>query len=105
MKKVDKHTKYCPRCGTPNDIKNRYCIKCGYDFYVNKKKKLKLKQVLLIILSLLLMWIITRILVNKPIIPEILQSLFPKLNSPNLTVFQNLTKNKSLNMKFLNLSR
>jgi predicted nucleic acid-binding Zn ribbon protein len=105
MKKVDKNIKYCPRCGTPNDIKNRYCIKCGYDFYENQKKKLKLKQILLIILVLFVMWVFVRLITNKPIIPEILQSLFPKLNSSNLTIFQNLSKNKSLNMKFLNLSR
>jgi len=105
MKKVNKNVKYCPECGTPNEIKSKYCIKCGHDFYEHKKKRLKLSQILLIIIILLILWIITRLVLNKPIIPELLQGVFGKNNLSNLTIFQNLTKNNSLNVKFMNFSR
>ena len=27
-----KTQKFCPECGTPNDVLNKFCISCGYNF-------------------------------------------------------------------------
>ena len=27
-----KTQKFCPECGTPNDVLNKFCIACGYNF-------------------------------------------------------------------------
>ncbi|MDD2208177.1 MAG: hypothetical protein PHG03_03695 [Bacilli bacterium] len=29
---LHKTQKFCPECRTPNDILNKYCISCGYNF-------------------------------------------------------------------------
>lgn len=31
-----KTQKFCPQCGSPNDVLNKFCISCGYNFETQK---------------------------------------------------------------------
>ena len=67
MKKVG--VKYCPRCGTPNNLNDAYCIKCGYAFRHAKKSNF---GVILLIIG----WTAYRTFTGQPIIPEGITNLF-----------------------------
>jgi len=66
---MKKKVKFCPRCGTPLNLIDAYCIKCGYSF-IKKSKKLNLGQILAILFFLAMAWIGIRLLLNRPIIPQ-----------------------------------
>lgn len=76
--------KFCPRCGTPNDLNATFCIKCRYQFKQTKKTS-RVKMILLAIILLLLGWVIYRTFTNQPIIPEIISNI-------SKTLAQNKTK-------------
>ena len=72
--------KFCPRCGTPNNLVDAYCIKCGYNFK-KRRKKSSFAQLLVIILIMLAAWAGLRIYLGKPIIPtefiELVKKMIP----------------------------
>ncbi|MEK6847350.1 MAG: zinc ribbon domain-containing protein [Nanoarchaeota archaeon] len=52
--------KFCPVCGTKLKLTDTFCVRCGYSFAVraekNKKKKVKLRNALIIIVILAIMY-------------------------------------------------
>jgi predicted nucleic acid-binding Zn ribbon protein len=102
-KKINKNIKYCPQCGTPNEVQNRYCIRCGYEFY-KKKNKLGLKQILIIIITLTILWCAVRIILNKPIIPDLLKELLNIKEFPKLNILENTSKNNTFKINLVNFS-
>ena len=65
---MKKKVKFCPRCGAQLNLADSYCIRCGYSFK-QRKKKINLAQIFVVMLVLLGMWCAIRIFLNKPIIP------------------------------------
>ena len=88
-KRVDKTKKFCPTCGTQNNIQDAFCIKCGYSFF-KKKKKIDLKSLVIVLIVLAALWIALRLSLNRPIIPTGLFDLFGKSLNPA----QNITRAK-----------
>jgi len=58
--------KFCPKCGTPNDFEDAYCIRCGFSF---RKKKKKTNPIIIVLIILITAWIILRIYLGKSLIP------------------------------------
>ncbi len=77
---MKKHKKFCPKCGTPNDVSDLYCVHCGYSFK-RKKEGLNLKSIIFVIILLLAAWAVIRILLKKPIIPQELIGWFDTLKN------------------------
>jgi predicted nucleic acid-binding Zn ribbon protein len=73
------NVKFCPRCGTPNNIGDAYCIKCGYSF--KRRKTSGSKTFLIVIILLIIAWIALRIFLKKPIIPTELIDLVKNMTS------------------------
>jgi predicted nucleic acid-binding Zn ribbon protein len=73
--------KFCPRCGTPNNIADAYCIKCGYNFK-KRRKKSSFMQLLIIILIMAAVWAGLRVFLGKPIIPTEFIELVKNMTSP-----------------------
>ncbi|VVB83433.1 Uncharacterised protein [uncultured archaeon] len=72
--------KFCPRCGTQNNVGDAYCIKCGYGFK-GRKKKSSLKSILILIIILAAGWIILRTFLKKPIIPTELIDIIKNMSA------------------------
>jgi len=71
MAKRGKH-KYCPVCGAQLQIKDTYCIKCGYSFEQRKKKnkKIKWKNLVFILAIILIFYFSLRYFNGQSIIPN-----------------------------------
>ncbi len=80
--KKRKH-KYCPKCGKATDINDDYCTRCGYSFRGKQHKKIGLKKILLGALVVLAIWIVLRIVLKKPVVPDWLNILIKNLKSTN----------------------
>jgi len=65
---MKKKVKFCPRCGTSNNLQDGYCIKCGYSFK-QRGKKSNPAQIFVVLLVLVGLWCAIRIFLKKPIIP------------------------------------
>jgi predicted nucleic acid-binding Zn ribbon protein len=78
---MKKDVKFCPRCGTPNNLADAYCIKCGYSFR-KRGKKVGLIQILVVILLVIAGWVGLRIFLKKPIIPTEFVELIKNMTSP-----------------------
>jgi len=89
VKGVDKAKKFCPTCGTQNNAQDAFCIKCGYGFF-KKKKNIDFKSLIIVLIVLAVLWIVLRLSLGRPIIPEGLLDLFGK--SMNLS--KNITRAK-----------
>lgn len=74
MLKRKKRKKFCPKCGKELRQKDEYCISCGYSFK-KRKKKINLKNIIILIIIFIILWIIIRMLVSKPILPQPLLDL------------------------------
>ena len=74
-RKQKKGVKYCPDCGAEIDEKDKYCTKCGYSFEKRKKKKIKLRNLIILIIAIILIWLGIRIFTGNPLIPEIIKNL------------------------------
>jgi ribosomal protein L40E len=67
---MKKRVKFCPRCGAQLNIIDAYCIRCGYNFIGRRGKKLNIGQILIAFIALAAIWIIIRLVLNRPIIPQ-----------------------------------
>jgi ribosomal protein L40E len=77
---MPKNKKFCPRCGTQNNIRDAYCIKCGYSFR-RKREKTSLKTILIVLLVIIGGWIALRIYLKQPIIPQEFIDLIKNMSS------------------------
>jgi len=75
--------KFCPRCGTANNISDRFCVRCRYDFRRGGRKSGS-RTLLILIILLLIGWVVYRIYTGKPIIPAGLLN-FAKNMSSNMS--------------------
>jgi predicted nucleic acid-binding Zn ribbon protein len=73
--------KFCPRCGTPNNLVDAYCIKCGYNFK-KRRKKSGFMQILVVILLIAAAWVGLRLFLKKPIIPTEFIDLVKNMTLP-----------------------
>ena len=85
-KKIDKTKKFCPACGTQNNIKDAFCIKCGYGFF-KKKKKGNIKSLILVLIVIAIIWVALRLYLKRSIIPEGFSDLLGK----SLNLSKNVT--------------
>jgi predicted nucleic acid-binding Zn ribbon protein len=76
-KKKKKGVKYCPQCGAGLSEKDKYCIKCGYSFE-KRKKKVKIRNLIILIVAVIIIWILIRILTGNPVIPQPILDIFAK---------------------------
>lgn len=68
-KKIKKGEGFCPKCGSVIDLRNDvFCMSCGYRFRKQKKKKARWW---LVILLIIIIYIIIRLIMKKPIIPDL----------------------------------
>ena len=72
--------KFCPRCGTANNISDRFCMRCGYDFRRGARKGGS-KTILILLVVLLIGWVVYRISTGKPVIPTELLNLVKNMSS------------------------
>lgn len=76
--------KFCPSCGTTLKATDTYCIKCGYSFAerAEKKKKVKKRNLFIIISIIIIAYFGLRYSNNQTIIPtsfsDAIQTIFPK---------------------------
>jgi len=70
---MGKKKRYCPKCGASLKKSDKYCTKCGYSF--KKRKKIKIKNIVLVIIIILIIWTAIRLISGKPIIPQPLLDL------------------------------
>jgi hypothetical protein len=75
--------KFCPRCGTPNNLVDAYCIKCGYSFR-RRRRKSGFGRILILILIIIAAWVGLRLFLGKPIIP-----------TEFIEIIKNMTSNKT----------
>ncbi len=83
-KKKKKGVKYCPDCGVKLTEKDKYCTKCGYSFEKRKKKKVNVRNLIILIIVVLIIWIAIRILSGNTIIPKPIWNIFLN-NATNAT--------------------
>lgn len=72
VKGVGKH-KFCPVCGDKLELSDSYCTACGYSFaerYKRRNKKIKWKNIILIIIVILILYIGVRYSNGQSIIPS-----------------------------------
>jgi uncharacterized membrane protein YvbJ len=74
--------KFCPKCGTTNEIDDAYCIKCGYNF--KKRNKSKINPIIIILIILIVAWIFWRTFSNKSLIPTEIIDLVKNITSIKL---------------------
>lgn len=72
--------KFCPRCGTPNNAGDLYCMKCGYNFK-GSRRKTSFKSILILIIFLIIAWTGLRLFLGKPVIPTGLLDLVKNMTS------------------------
>ena len=70
MKRREKGTKFCPRCGAPAHASDAYCMHCGYSFHRKSSKKMSLKSIIILIIILIVAGIIMQVFFNKSFIPK-----------------------------------
>jgi uncharacterized paraquat-inducible protein A len=75
--------KFCPRCGTPNEIRDAYCIRCGFAFKARARKS-GLNPIITIIILLIIAWVFYRTVTKQDLIPSELTSFFKNLTLPKL---------------------
>ena len=75
-----KKRKFCPKCGAELKLEDKYCTACSYSFE-KRKKKFKFKNILIIIIILIILWIVIRLVLNKPLIPFSLTNIFGNTTS------------------------
>ena len=76
---MKKKRKYCPKCGKELKEKDKYCISCGYSFK-KRKKKINIKNLIILIVVIIVVWIIIRLATGNTIIPQ-----------PVLDIIKNMT--------------
>ena len=78
FKKKRPINKFCPVCGMQLKIDDSFCIKCGYSFQNRKKKSrgIKWKNIMIVLIVLLLIYIGIRYSNNEPILPQFLKDIF-----------------------------
>lgn len=84
-KQKKRKTKFCPVCGAELEATDTYCTNCGYSFearHKKHKKGIKWKNIILLLIILLGIYIGFRYIAGKPIIPT---SLGEILNFTNVT--------------------
>ena len=83
MQRGNNGKKYCPRCGTQNNISDAYCIKCGFAF-VSRRKRSGFGVFLTILILAIVAWFFYRTLMKQPLIPEEMSSILKNLTLPKL---------------------
>ncbi len=71
-KRQDK--KFCPLCGTQLNIDDAYCTNCGYSFearHKKRKKAIKWKNILILIIVVLAIYLGYRYYNGQPIFPDL----------------------------------
>lgn len=63
--------KYCPKCGAQIPITDNYCTSCGYSFAQPPKKGKRFRWTIIIIVILIIAYVLIRIIMKKPIMPDI----------------------------------
>jgi len=72
---MKKKRKFCPKCGKEVKLKDDYCISCGYSFK-KRKKRFNVRNVLIAVAILVVLWIVIRLVGGNPIIPRPIIDIF-----------------------------
>lgn len=70
--------KFCPVCGSKLEVHDTYCTRCGYSFAERgkkKSKKVKWRNVILIIIAVVAAYIAINYFTTGSIIPDFLSGL------------------------------
>lgn len=76
-KKKTLDNKFCPVCGTRLSMSDAYCTTCGYSFESRNKKtkkRIKWKNLVILIIILLIIYIVFQYITKQPIVPDSLKT-------------------------------